>query len=86
MTDEAGPFAEVAKATGEIVRTARKAGGYLAAVFGSVPHDLVGILGATGCMKRGAGISRSCRPAPTSCWTGLPANVDRRSAVRRFSH
>jgi hypothetical protein len=45
MTDEAGPIAEIANATGEVVRTAREAGGYLAAVFGSVPHDLVGVLG-----------------------------------------
>jgi Abortive infection alpha len=45
MTDETRAIAEVANATGEIVRTARDAGGYLAAVFGSVPHDLVGAMG-----------------------------------------
>jgi hypothetical protein len=45
MTDETRTVAEVAKTTGKVVRAASWAGGYLAAVLGSVPHDLVGVLG-----------------------------------------
>jgi hypothetical protein len=45
MTDEARAVAEVAKTTGEAIRAASGAGGYLADVFGSVPHSLVGVLG-----------------------------------------
>lgn len=43
--EEARAVAEVAKASGEFVKAGERMGGYLAGIFASVPHDLVGLMG-----------------------------------------
>jgi hypothetical protein len=44
MTDEARAVAEVAKATGEIVKAAGGVGSYLARVFQSIPDNVLGLM------------------------------------------